>query len=180
MKIIVDAEAGTINVDGTQFKCLGGAKIAHLFPGAETPEPIKFVRWYDNSGQVELLDGRLVNFTDFTEMKGYLDIWTLAKAADDKRIADARAAHDKHNKDMADRIKAEEDDRAANEKKVLEAFERARPMNEALAELGTADHEVIKAMERKLIAEGHLPRDFGKKRDLLRETVKAERKKLGK
>lgn len=45
----------------------------------------------------------------------------------------------------------------------------------ALRRLAISDHEVIKAMEKRLIADGDLPADFGEKREGWRERVKKGR-----
>jgi len=46
-------------------------------------------------------------------------------------------------------------------------------------QLAASDHEVIRAMEKRLLAEGALPAEFGKRREALRRRVATRRDRSG-
>jgi hypothetical protein len=158
MKIIVNFAKRIINVDGTLLPYDG-----------ELPEGYKFIRWYENAGQIEMLDGSVAP-CKFETLQPYYDYWLAAKKAIDDRAAEERAAAEAKRKAAAAEI-------AAANKAIEDELARTKPMNDALDELGRHDYEVIKAMEAMLVDQGRLPKEFAEQRNALRDTVSTERAK---
>lgn len=168
MNIIVTVANRIVNVDNQQYECLG-----------KTPPGVVAIRWYERyptPGQFELVGGEIKPFSEFSIIQPYYDQWLAAKKDAEAKQAAERAAE---RKKIEDRIKAQNDAFEEARKQFEAQIERDRALNAALSELGSYDHEVIKAMEAKLATEGLLPAGLVSRRQALRETVKAERKKSG-
>jgi MFS transporter, OFA family, oxalate/formate antiporter len=92
---------------------------------------------------------------------------------------DERAAKAKAEQEVAEKAAERQRPLAEQQAELTRQQELHRSLNEALAGLSSTDHEVIKAIEAKLAAEGALPADFLEQRRALRLTAKTEKTKLG-
>jgi hypothetical protein len=161
--------------DKTIFVSVGDQRVSvdgipHGCAVKEKPEIIA-LRWTPpDTGIIYKDDGSSEAFTDFSVIEKHLGPWKIAEAK--------RAKEEERKKIEAEkRAKAE----AVAEQVAREAEERAvkmQPMIDAIYELQNTDHEVIKAMEKKLYDEGLLPHDLVQRRDEARHRVKIERPKF--
>lgn len=103
-----------------------------------------------------------------------------------RQARETQIAWDKEQAALAQKTAEDIKAKAVEQAKALEADaalrrgerEKVAAFNAALVELAGSDHEVIKAMEAKLAAEGALSPDLVARRQAAREIARAEKKKL--
>lgn len=164
--ITVSGPDQTVTVDGRRIRCLPEPD--------KSPRAVRSMRWDPSvqnwPGYVEYADASGHGFKDFARVKPYADLWGAQKALDDE----AEAIKAAHAEAAQRRLQAEHDALAAKEEADLAA---QAPVNAAYTGLVLSDHEVIKAMEDKLVAEGALDPEMVAKRRAWRNVIKAERAK---
>lgn len=163
--IVITAD-GSVSIDGEVHQV-----DLRLKPGVHA------LRWTPGEKPAGFIEqrGDSHGHSDWSLIEPFVEAWEKARAAA-KAEAEAKEAE----------VKAEFEKRkaeAGRQQKEAEEKFQAQQRNwaaygAALSTLGESDHEVIKAMEAKLVAEGALPDDLVKRRQEARAVAKSEKQRL--
>lgn len=159
MKLTVLYRDRSVSVDGVTYQC-----------AFDPEEGLHALQWDGKSGWLEFRDhpNEALNADD-PRIETFHEIW---KKEDRKAKTKAKAEKKRKDEEAAEDARLRAEHEAA-----LKRIEELKPVTDALERLASSDHEVIKAMERKLVAGGELEPAFVEARETDRAFVRKERPK---
>jgi hypothetical protein len=170
ISVVIDDR--TVVIDGVGYKC-------EDFPVA--PEGLHAIHWRPRArapfGHYEWIGkpDSDKTFSNFGRVSGYADAWARAKAKD----KEAALEFERKNRELREKHEAAAKAEQAERERQREI---RRTHDEALIELRSSDHEILKAAEALLEKPGataiHVDQALVTRRRELRVKVKAERQRL--
>jgi hypothetical protein len=165
-RISINCIDKTIVVDGIGYQC------PDMPDCAEGTRALQWDPAKPKPGSCECHDSH--KFSDFTLVAHFLPHWQEARKAEIKRLTDLEA--DEQAK--TDAMKKAQADEAAQAAAFKAARAKRKAHDDAMRSLETSDWQIIRAIERKLAADGLIDDKLVKAREAARKTVEQERKKL--
>lgn len=172
-KHIVVTSDGMVNVEGEIYLVDLPVKAGvHALRWSPTEDPRGFIEQRGDSH----------GFSDYGLIAPYVEAWEKAKSAAKTEVEAKEAevkAKEAEVKAEFEKRKAEAEKQAKEAEEKFIALQQDRAaIGKALGILADSDHEVIKAMEAKLAAEGALPDALVRQRQEARAVAKSEKQRL--